>query len=164
MQNYLRKMSKLLATLMVLFLISTPSIFAHGGGHTNFSTAEAIIKQKIPCDQLTDDHLEALGDYYMERMHPGEAHEIMDRMMGGEGSETLRDMHIRIARAFYCGETSTYPQAFFRQKGHEAYGMMGGFGGGMMGWTGGFSWLITILLTIVLILAIVLLGKAILNG
>jgi hypothetical protein len=69
-----------------------------------FNLAEEIIKEKVSCNQLTNGQLEAIGDYYMDQMHPGEAHKIMDKIMGGEGSEELRLMHIRIARNFYCGE------------------------------------------------------------
>jgi len=55
-------------------------------------------------------------------MHPGEAHEMMDQMMGGEGSESLKQAHINIARRIYCNE--------------NVGGMMGGnmmAGRGMMG-------------------------------
>ena len=37
-------------------------------------------------------------------MHPGESHEIMDKMMDGEGSEALRQVHINMARRLYCNE------------------------------------------------------------
>ncbi len=43
----------------------------------------------------------------MELMHPGEAHELMHKMMGGEGSEAVRQMHIQMARSIYCNEPST---------------------------------------------------------
>ena len=53
-----------------------------------FAQAEEIIKQRIPCSELTEGQMENLGDYFMEQMHPGELHEIMDERMGGEGSES----------------------------------------------------------------------------
>ena len=52
----------------------------------------------------------------MEQMHPGEAHKLMDQMMGGEGSDSLKQMHIQMARKIYCNE--------------DVGGMMGS--GGMM--------------------------------
>ena len=84
----------------------------------DFTEAKKLIDSKISCDKLTNEQLEAIGDYYMEQMHPGEAHEYMDRMMGGEGSESLKQIHINIARRIYCNE--------------NVGGMMGG-GYGMMG-------------------------------
>jgi len=53
----------------------------------------------------------------MEQMHPGEAHEIMDNMMGGEGSESLKQVHINMAKRLYCNENV-----------YIGYGMMGSWG------------------------------------
>ncbi len=94
-------MKKSILFLISLVLIST-FLVAHG--EDTFAHAEEIIQQKISCDDLTENQLEILGDYYMEQMHPGEQHEIMDEMMGGEGSDSLRQAHINMGLAFYCGE------------------------------------------------------------
>ncbi|RMD67788.1 hypothetical protein D6817_00495, partial [Candidatus Pacearchaeota archaeon] len=102
-------MKKLVLVGLVFLALGFASLVqAHSS--EDFSQAEQIIKQKIPCEKLTDEQLEILGDYFMEQMHPGRQHEIMDEMMGGEGSESLRDMHIRMARAFYCREHDTMGQ------------------------------------------------------
>ncbi len=88
----------------------------------DFTNAKQLIDSKISCNSLTNEQLEIIGDYYMEQMHPGEAHEYMDKMMGGEGSESLKQVHINIAKRTYCNE--------------NVGGMMGGgggSGGGMMG-------------------------------
>ena len=86
----------------------------------DFGEAKKIIDSGISCSNLTNEQLESIGDYFMEQMHPGEAHEYMDRMMGGEGSESLKQVHINIARRIYCNE--------------DVGGMMGMMsGGGMMG-------------------------------
>ena len=69
-----------------------------------FAQAEKIIEQKISCSELTLDQLEILGDYFMEQMHPGELHEIMDERMGGEGSASLKQVHINMGLMFYCGQ------------------------------------------------------------
>lgn len=90
--------------IVVALLVLSQSYPASAHSQEDLNQAENIIVQKIPCSNLSEEQLELLGDYYMEQMHPGNQHTSMDEMMGGEGSETLRDMHIRMARAFYCGE------------------------------------------------------------
>src|SRR3990167_8469580 len=82
--------------------------------------AKNLIDSKVDCKSLSDSQLEILGEYYMEQMHPGEAHELMHKMMGlQEGSDTERQFHINMARTMYCGESG---------------GMMSS--GGMMGMMG----------------------------
>jgi uncharacterized membrane protein len=90
--------------------------------------------QDLDCDELSEEDLERVGDALMEVMHPGEAHERMDRMMGGEGSESLKNMHVSMGSG-YLG-CSGYDQG---------YGMMGGMGmmgrsGNPMDKSGGDSW------------------------
>src|SRR3989344_3532727 len=105
-------MRKILFAIMVVLLLNVSLVFAH---EHNFAETKQIIDSGISCDKLTDEQFEAMGDYYMEQMHPGEAHEMMDQMMGGEGSDTLKQMHIQMAKRLYCNE--------------DVGGMMGG---GMM--------------------------------
>src|SRR3989338_447477 len=110
-------MKKILLSLVFVILLSF-LVIAQEEEH-NFEKAKELIDSGISCSKLTNEQLEEIGDYYMEQMHPGEAHEIMDKMMGGEGSESLRQVHINIARSIYCNE--------------NAGGMMGG---GMMSGSG----------------------------
>lgn len=114
-------MKGILIPLFIL-LFSISSIIAHD--EEDFSKAEDLIKQRAPCNALSEEQLELIGDYYMEQMHPGELHEVMDERMGGEGSLTLKQTHINIARSFYCGE-----------HGYMSVGMMNVMMGrsGMMG-------------------------------
>ena len=84
-----------------MLLLSVSLVFAH---EHDFNETKQIIDSGISCDKLTDEQLESIGDYYMEQMHPGEAHEMMDQMMGGEGSESLRQVHINMAKRLYCNE------------------------------------------------------------
>ena len=117
-------MKKTIFILSIILLLNLNLAFAHG--EETFAQAEELIESKISCDQLSEEQLEVIGDYYMEQMHPGEAHETMDEMMGGEGSESLRLMHINMARTFYCGEHDVISSGMINM-------MMGRSGMGMMG-------------------------------
>jgi len=94
-------MRKIFFAIMVVLLMNISLAFAH---EHNFDETKQLIDSGISCDKLTDEQLEAMGDYYMEQMHPGEAHEMMDKMMGGEDSESLKQMHIQMAKRLYCNE------------------------------------------------------------
>ncbi len=111
----------LILGMILLFGIGFAS--AHG---EDFENAKAIIDSNASCSDLTEAQLEMIGDYYMEQMHPGEAHELMHKMMGGEDSETIKSMHIQMAKSIYCGETSSMMGS----------GMMSMMGSGMMGSSG----------------------------
>ena len=121
----MKKIFTILIFSMLLLSVSLVSAHEH-----NFNETKQLIDSEISCDKLTDEQLESIGDYYMEKMHPGEAHEMMDQMMGGEGSDSLKQMHIQMAKRLYCNE--------------DVGGMMGGgmmnmmmgnnmMGSGMMG-------------------------------
>ena len=116
---------------LICFLILVLGISFIFADVEDFAEARKIIDAKTPCSALSESQLETLGDYFMEQMHPGEAHEAMDKMMGGEGSESLRLMHIAIAKRLYCGDLNSSVNY-----GLMGYGMMN-FGkdknyGGMM--------------------------------
>src|SRR3989338_10277772 len=95
-------MKKILMLYSLIALLSIGIAFSHG--EDELADARQIIENKVPCSELTEDQLEHMGDYYMEQMHSGEAHELMDKMMGGEGSETLKQVHIQMAKRLYCNE------------------------------------------------------------
>ncbi len=62
--------------------------------------------QELDCKELTDKELERVGDAVMESMHPGVAHERMDEIIGGKGSESLRKMHIQMGQRYFdCDST-----------------------------------------------------------
>lgn len=124
-----------LKNIIVYFLILIFSIGIVYSISDEFAEAKRIIDSKTPCSQLNENQLEIVGDYLMEQMHPGQAHELMDKMMGGEGSESLKLMHIAMAERLYCEDKSDAANY-----GMMGYGMMGGFGrtnyGGMMNMMG----------------------------
>ena len=112
-------MKRIALLVMLLIILSSNFVFAH---EHDFAETKQLIDSGISCDKLTDEQLEAIGDYYIEQMHPGEAHEIMDNMMGGEGSESLQQVHINMAKRIYCNENVG-----------GMMGMMNMMGGNMMG-------------------------------
>jgi len=110
-------MKKILLSILFLgLLFSIVSIYAVSQDELN--QAKSLIDSNISCNQLANDQLEIIGEYYMEQMMPGEAHERAHQMMGlTEGSEAEEQFHINLAKRIYCGE-------------NVGSGMMGG---GMMG-------------------------------
>lgn len=112
---------------MVLFSF-VAALPAMATGVSGREEAKNLIDQKIKCSELSPDQLEKIGDYYMELMAPGQGHEVMDQMMGDQGSDSLRQMHILMARRWYCGD----------QVGMGMMGMMvGNYGPGTLNWNGG---------------------------
>lgn len=132
--KYLPNWNRILVFTVLLFIASS-FVLADA---EEFAEAKKLIDAKTQCSSLNEKQLEVIGDYLMEQMHPGEAHEVMDKMMGGEGSESLRLMHIGIAKRLYCNDAS----------GAANYGMMGmmfgkgiNYGGmrNMMGYNFGYG-------------------------
>jgi len=116
---------KKISTILIfsILLVSVALVSANGDHQTVAEEGKKLVESNVDCDDLTDEQLETIGEYYMEQMHPGEAHEVMDNMMGGEGSESLKQVHINMAKRLYCNENV-----------YIGYGMMGS--GGMMNMMG----------------------------
>jgi len=89
--------------LAMMFVLSGSVLAAE---EHDFDGVRELIDNETPCAQLSDEQLEAVGDYYMEQIHPGDNHNVMDEMMGGEGSESLRQAHIFMAKRWYCGDSA----------------------------------------------------------
>lgn len=142
--------------IIIILVISINFVYAHG--EETFVEAENIIKQKILCNELTGYQLEILGDYFMEQMHPGELHEIMDERMGGEGSESLKQMHINMGLSFYCGEHGMFSNNMMNaMMGRE----MMGYYGYNNNYNQNYYWIFLAIIMVVLIILIVLLIKQI---
>src|SRR3990167_8379450 len=103
--------------ILVIFLLGIVAVLAQESHNNEIEEGKKLVESKISCNKLSNEQLEAIGDYYMEQMHPGEAHEIMDNMMGGEGSESLKQVHINMAKRIYCNDNV-----------YIGYGMMGSRG------------------------------------
>lgn len=109
---------------------------------------------QIDCSKITDEQFEKIGDDYMGAMFTNSVqHEAMDNMMGGEGSESLRQSHINMGRAYLgCwGNYSSGPLHMSMMGGRYGvgYGMMeqgcdGRYLGSMMGgyFGGAYSWFV----------------------
>jgi len=113
--------------MFIYFMVLVLAVSIAYSDTEDFAEAKKLIDAKTPCAKLTEKQLEMIGDYLMEQAHPGEAHEVMDNMMGGEGSESLRLMHIAMAKRIYCNDINSSINYGFG-------GMMNGaYGRGMMG-------------------------------
>ena len=86
---------------MVAVLLGSNVVYAVN--QEELDEAKALIDQQVSCTNLVDGQLELIGEYYMEQIHPGEAHKTMHKMMGlEEGSETEEQFHIDMAKTMYC--------------------------------------------------------------
>ena len=160
----MKSMEKMMFGLIIgLVLLSTLALAQAGNSHgSGIAEGRTLVESNVECAGLTDEQFESIGDYFMEQMHPGEAHEMMDEMMGGEGSEGLKQMHIQMAERLYCNEDDG---GMTNMMGSG--GMMNMMGSGMMGnnmmgsslWGGswGFWSIIGMLFWIALLAALVLL-------
>ncbi len=115
-------MKKIGLLILGLLVLSTLALANSEHNHeTEIEEGKKLVESGISCDKLSDEQLEAIGEYLMEQMHPGEAHEAMHEMMGmEEGTEYHKQVHVNMARMMYCGESTMM-----------GGGMMGS--GGMMG-------------------------------
>lgn len=126
--------------VLLLTLVITPSVaFAQSNEGHNRSISDVISEiaqsqnvssqSEVRCDTVTDEQFEELGDAVMQAMiGDDESHEVMDNMMGGEGSESLRSVHIAMGQRYLgCAQGQ--------------FGTMGMMGGMMSmmgsGWRGG---------------------------
>ena len=104
-------------TIILFFGILLLSIFlvsANVSHKMEIEEGRKLVESNVVCDKLNDNQLEAIGEYYMEQMHPGEAHDAMHKMMGiEEGTNEHEQFHVNIAQMMYCGNGTT------------GYGMMG---------------------------------------
>lgn len=141
-------MKKTIFIFAFAFLLGT-AFLVNAHSDEDFSAAQNLIQQKVSCSELNDTQLAEIGDYYMEQIHPGSAHEAMDAMMGGEGSQSLEQMHIAMAYSYYCNENQTGK--------NYGYGMMSGYGWGGMGYynyQNPFNWFNVLLIVAIVVLAV----------
>ncbi len=116
--------------------------------------------QNINCDMVTDDQYRELGEAWMDVMIPDPAqHRMMDRMMGGPGSQSLADAHKLMGMRYLgCISDETYYGTMpGMTKGYYGMGnMMYGYNGGWMhAWGGGLIMWIVLLAVIGLVVYLI---------
>lgn len=104
-----------------MLLLSVALVTANESHESGIEKGRKLVESEISCEELTDEQLETIGDYYMEQMHPGKSHELMHDMMGGHDSKTTKLMHINMAKGIYCDEDVDMMNC-----GMMGSGMMGG--------------------------------------
>jgi len=135
-------MKKIILVSILFLILSLSVISVYAVSQDELNQAKVLIDSNISCNQLKNDQLEIIGEYYMEQMMPREAHVRAHEMMGlTEGSEAEEQFHINMAKKIYCGE-------------NVGSSMMGGE---MTLAFQVFFYLILILVIIVLVLLIILL-------
>ena len=178
-------MKKIFAiTIMVLaaapFMVSADNNLSTDQILNEIKQAQNVTEiSQTSCDKVTDEQFEKLGDAVMGVMHPDEKqHELMDQMMGGEGSASLKAMHILMGQR-YLGCAGNVTGGGMMGNSFGNFGMMSNwsdyanfssrnnFMNSMMGsgWSG-FGWLgfiFMILFWALVVLGIILLIKFLAN-
>lgn len=157
-----------------LLLLSIFLVSANGDHQSEIEEGRKLVASGVDCNNLNDEQLETIGEYLMEQMHPGEAHEAMHEMMGmEEGTEYHKQVHVNMAKMMYCGESGAMSMGMMDMMMGRT-GMMGSgnmMTGGMMGsgnvigngmWgMGFFGWIFMVLVIVALVLLIIWLIKQI---
>ena len=154
-------MKKIIFIIMIVALLLNLSLI-NAVTQQEINEAKSLINSKVECKSLSDSQLEIIGEYYMEQMHPGEAHELMHKMMGmEEGSEVEKQFHINMAKTIYCSDGGMMNSGMMNMMSGN---MMGGqnLQGGMMGNYNyqnnsyGFQIFFYVILTLVIVVLILL--------
>lgn len=128
-----------------VFYFMLPGLSADAcGGHIDNQVLNDVMvsvgvsrEKGIKCSEITDDQFQQIGEAYMSYVHPdSEVHELMDKMMGGEGSESLKSGHILMGRQ-YLGCINN-PSLFGFGAPMMNMGVMG-YGNSMMYQAGGWG-------------------------
>lgn len=170
-----KKVWKVINTKKIIYLIvlilSISLVTAHHVKHDeiDYNEVKQLIDSNINCDKLTNEQLEEMGEYYMEQMHPGKEHNMMADMMGLHESDKIHDdFHVKLAKAFYCGDNKYMPMMMgsggmmsIDTNSVMNHGGMNMMGSNMMGSYGNFGWfwmLTGLVFWIVLIVVLILLA------
>lgn len=144
-------MKKLLSMLMILAIVFTLAIPVFADA-MDMKTVDSVLQEiqkvqnvtdvkSIDIEKVTPDQLDELGDVVMGKLiGDNERHDWMDRMIGGDGSESLKNFHMNLGYRYLKGEPLTIQSMMMGSQEigtekdanrSEKYGMMGfrnGFG------------------------------------
>ncbi|AJB41937.1 hypothetical protein [Thermofilum adornatum] len=158
---YTRVVLGILLTIVIFGIFSSVKLVsADGNIQSEIEEGKKLVESGISCDKLSDEQLEAIGEYIMELMHPGGAHEIVHKMMGiEEGTEYHKQFHINLARRMYCGEVATMGPGYMMVWRSPPRGINENWcpGCGWNWWYPGLGWIVWIMFSIVLIVALIIL-------
>jgi len=130
---------KKLLTIVCAAILLLSMVAAHE--EDEVEEGRLLVESKRSCDEATDDQLEAIGEYYMEQMHPGALHDAMHEVMGlEEGTQEHDDFHIALAKRMYCGEYTAGMMGGYGMMGYGNYGMMSMMGYGPYYSSGWWNW------------------------
>ena len=136
-------MKKINFILVIASIIFIAPVLVSANSGTSLDSVLSEIKtsqnvsetSQVKCDKVSDEQFEKLGDSVMSVMHPNEQeHELMDQMMGGEGSQSLKAAHILMGKRYLGCVSGTSGYGMMGSEGMMGSGMMGM--GGMMGYGG----------------------------
>ncbi len=145
---------------------SIDSILSEIRGELNLDSSATINP-----DNVSDESLEKLGEAVMSFRIPNpRQHEWMDKMMGGEGSESLSNMHKLLGYRYLVNGSAAFGPLMmgYGYRGNEMTvrdfdnGRFGGWGQMPMVWSSGYGWIFPVLgllLIAVLVVLIVLFAK-----
>lgn len=140
--HYYFMISKLRILFLITSLLAIPS-FAVGVEDTQEKSIDKVLSEilsaqgieqlsNVDCENITETQFEELGDALMSVMHPNqEQHELMDQMMGGEGSASLQAAHVYMGQSYLGCSRSNMGMGMM---GSGMMGMMGMSPGMYPGW------------------------------
>jgi len=100
----MKKINFILVIASIIFiapiLVSADSGVSLDSVLSEIKTSQNVSENnQIKCENVSEQNFEELGDAVMGVMHPNEQeHELMDQMMGGEGSQSLKAAHILMGK------------------------------------------------------------------
>lgn len=126
--------------LSIIFMVLPMVVFADGKDLTSLMNEiknnQGIQNiEEVDCSKISDEQFEEAGEALMALTHPRkEEHELIEQMMGGEGSASLKAMRVLMGKKYLGCFEDGYRGGMM---GWEGMTGMAPMMSGMMGWRGG---------------------------